>query len=319
MTIIITCSLFIVGLLFIIKGGDWFIDSAAWVARITGMPEVFIGATIVSLGTTFPELMVSTTSAIRGHTDMALGNAIGSTICNIGLVLGISNLISPSKINSRIYNIKAVIMVCCAVAFIFMAQDGKIDIKDTILLLMGLIIYIFVNLLEVDIKKNFYKGKKTDKHAAIEPNEARMNGLKFITGAGLVIIGARMLVDNGIIIANLLKIPDMVISLTLIALGTSLPELVTSIAALIKGHRNMAVGNIIGANILNLTMVIGVSSLFRSLTVPLQIIKLDLPYSLTLMTVLTVPTVLTRKISRLHAAVLLMLYATYLYILFIIK
>lgn len=317
--IIVTCFLFFVGLLFIIKGGDWFIDSAAWVARITGMPEVFIGATIVSLGTTLPELMVSTTSAIKGHADMALGNAIGSAICNIGLILGFTNLISPSKINSRIYSIKAIIMVCYAGGLMFLARDGKIGTKDTILLLMGLVVYIFINLLEVDFKKNSYRSKKKGKHIAITAKEIGMNGLKFVTGAGLVIIGARLLVDNGIVIGNLLKIPAMIISLTFIALGTSLPELVTSIAALIKGHRNLAVGNIIGANILNITMVIGVSSLFRSLTVPAQIIKLDLPYSLIIMAVLTIPSLITRKISRLHAAVLLILYAAYLYILFVIK
>lgn len=314
--IIITCFLFVAGLLLIIKGGDWFIDSAAWAARITGMPEVFIGATIVSLGTTFPELMVSTTSAIKGHADMALGNAIGSTICNIGLILGITNLISPSRINSRIYNIKAIFMICCTGVLMFLSQDGKIGLKDTILLLMGLIIYIFINLLEVDIKKSSYGGNKAGKHNATAKREAITNSLKFITGAGLVIIGARLLVDNGIIIANLLKIPEMIISLTFIALGTSLPELVTSIAALIKGHRNLAVGNIIGANILDITMVIGVSSLFRPLAVPPQIVKLDLPCSLIIMAALAAPSLISRKISRLNAVLLLILYSAYLYILF---
>lgn len=317
--IIITVFLFALGLLLIIKGGDWFIDSAAWAARITGMPEVFIGATIVSLGTTFPELMVSTTSAMKGHADMALGNAIGSTICNIGLILGLTSLISPSRINSRIYNIKAVIMVFYTVVLIFLAKDGNIDTKDTLLLLMGVILYILINLLEVNFKKNSHTDKKSQKYVAITSKEIRINAFQFIAGAGLVIIGARLLVDNGIVIAKFLKIPEMIISLTFIALGTSLPELVTSIAALIKGHRNLAIGNIIGANILNITMVIGISSLFGALPVPLQIIKLDLPYSLAIMTALAAPSVITRKIGRLHAAVLLMLYIIYLYILFIIK
>ncbi|PKM52361.1 MAG: hypothetical protein CVV02_01005 [Firmicutes bacterium HGW-Firmicutes-7] len=316
MSIIITCLLFILGLILIIKGGDWFIDAASWIAKTTGMPEVLIGATIVSLGTTFPELMVSTTASIQGHGEMAIGNAIGSTICNIGLILGFCNIISPSKINSRIYTIKSFMMLCYAAVLMVMVLDGKIGKVDTILLLVGVIIYILVNYLEVNIKKTTLKRRGTYKHEKISLKEGCFNGLKFIAGACVIVVGARLLVDHGIVIASLLKVPQFIISLTLIALGTSLPELVTSVTALLKGYRNLAVGNIIGANILNMTMVIGVSSIFGEITVPNQIIRLDLPFSLMLMVVLTYPSIITWKINRIHASILLFLYILYIFLVF---
>jgi cation:H+ antiporter len=311
--------LFALGLIFIIKGGDWFIDSASWIAKITGMPEVLIGATIVSLGTTFPELIVSATSAIQGHTDMSIGNAIGSTICNIGLILGVCNLISPSKINSRVFNIKALIMVFYTVIFLFMSRDGIIGKSDSTILIICLLIYIFINYLEVNIKTSSKKlsSRHADKHKFITVTRSDLatNVLKFVLGSGLVVFGARLLVDYGVIIASMLKVPDILISLTAISLGTSLPELVTSISALLKGHRNLSVGNILGANILNISMVLGVSSGFVPLYVPTQTIKLDVPFSLLLMLILTIPSIFSWKITRAHAAVLLALYGLYLAIL----
>lgn len=321
MDVLTTCLLFVLGLLLIIKGGDWFIDAASWVAKITGMPDILIGATIVSLGTTFPELMVSATSAIQGHGDMALGNAIGSTICNIGLILGVCNVISPTKINSRIFNIKAFIMVFYIFALLLMSLDGKIGSMDTVLLILGVIVYVLVNYLEVRIKKNSPDNlKPAGIPAAISrratAKEKAGNILKFFAGAFSIVAGARLLVDNGIVLAAILKVPDVIISLTFIALGTSLPELVTSVTALVKGHRNLSVGNIIGANIINISMVIGTSSIFRPLDMPPQIRNWDLPFSILMIIALTLPSFVTRRISRVQAAVLLALYGIYIFISF---
>ncbi|WHH57045.1 calcium/sodium antiporter [Petroclostridium sp. X23] len=312
--------LFAIGLIFIVKGGDWFIESASWIAKITGIPEVLIGATIVSLGTTLPELMVSSTSAIQGHGEMAIGNAIGSTICNIGLILGLSNLISPSRISSRTYNIKAVLMVLYCIIFLIISLDGKISGIDSSILLTCLLFYIILNYLEVYnldtlLSKKSHRRTNKSNIVSITVKELSINMLQFFLGSGLVFFGAQLVVKYGVIIAALLKVPDMFISLTAIALGTSLPELVTSVTALIKGHRNLSVGNIIGANILNISMVLGVSSLFTPIDIPIQTLRLDIPFSLLLMLTLVIPSILTWKIKRLHASILLIQYIAYLSIL----
>ncbi len=304
--------IFIIGLVLIIKGGDWFIDSASWIARTTGMPEVLIGATIVSLGTTLPELVVSSIAAIDGHTEMAVGNAIGSTICNTGLILGVCNLLSPSKINSRIYNVKAIIMIFFTVVFLIMALDGKVGRVDSVLLIICLLIYILINYLEVGIKKSPQKRLRKNNIVAVSQKEVWINLFKFAMGSALIVWGANLLVDNGIIIASMLKVPHIIVSLTAIALGTSLPELVTSVTALIKGHKNLSIGNILGANILNISMVLGTSSLFNPLTISTQAIILHIPFSLLLMLVLTIPTIRSWRISRGHALILVSLYCLYL-------
>ncbi|MGE4282546.1 MAG: calcium/sodium antiporter [Clostridia bacterium] len=313
--------LFAVGLIFIVKGGDWFIDSASWIAKVTGIPEVLIGATIVSLGTTLPELVVSSTSALQGHTEMAIGNAVGSTICNIGLILGLCNLISPSKINSRTFNIKAILMVAYTFIFLILSFDGQISRTDSAILLICLLFYIMINYLEVYNINTFSSGKKAHKNInrnniiTVTSKEVLINMFQFLLGSFLIVSGAQLLVKYGVLIASILKIPDMIISLTAIALGTSLPELVTSVTALIKGHRNLSVGNIIGANILNISMVLGVSSFFAPLSVPAQTTYLDIPFSLLLMITLIIPSILTWKIKRFHAFILLAEYILYLFIL----
>lgn len=306
---------FVIGLVLIIKGGDWFIDSASWVARTTGMPEVLIGATIVSLGTTLPELVVSSAASLQGHSEMAIGNAIGSTICNTGLILGVCNLISPSKINSRVYNVKAVILIFYISIFFIMALDGKIGRMDSSILILCLLIYILVNYLEVNVKTTSSSRQKRSRFYVVTQKEIGMNLIKFVTGSICIVLGANLLVDNGIIIAGIFKVPHIVISLTAIALGTSLPELVTSVTALIKGHKNLSIGNILGANILNISMVLGISSAFRPLNITAPAIQLHIPFSFLMMLTLTAPTIFTWKISRIHASVLVGLYVIYLVIL----
>ncbi len=307
---ILPILLFIIGLLCIIKGGDWFIDSASWIARVTGMPEVLIGATIVSLGTTLPELMVSVTSTMDGYTEMAVGNAIGSIICNTGLILGICNLLSPSRINTRIYNLKAIIMIFYTTILFIMAQDGIIGRIDSSLLIIFLLIYILINYLEVTMKK--VPKIKRNHFIIVNKKEVLENIIKFAGGSIFIYFGASFLVDNGIIIASMLKIPQMIISLTAIALGTSLPELVTSVSALFKGHRNLSLGNILGANILNISMVLGISSVVTPLKINAMTLHLHIPFALLMMLTLIIPTIFSWRIRRGHAFVLLALYCFYI-------
>lgn len=323
---IIISVLFVIGLVIIIKGGDLFVDAAIWIAKKTGVPSILIGATIVSLATTLPELFVSTIASLHGYTDMAIGNALGSTICNIGFILGLGALISPIPVRRKFFSIKAFMMIVSLISFYSLAYDKVVTKFEGMLLLLLLGVYIMINILEVK-----YSNHGNSDYMEIG-NSSLVNSIfKFILGSALIILGARLLVDNGVKIAKLLDVPEQTISLTLIALGTSLPELVTSIVALIKGHRGMAVGNIIGANIINITMVLGISSLVaqsglaistRNINFADKILKdvpqalvLDIPMSFFMMIILLLAGTFHREIGRMHGLFLLLVYFSYLGIL----
>lgn len=308
----LSCILFLVGLILIIIGGNYFVDTATWIAKSTGIPEVLIGATIVSLATTFPELMVSVTSSLHGHPEMALGNALGSVICNTGFILGLCYLIKPSTISSKIFTLKGIVLLIYLVVSWVIYAKKTLTYLDSAILIFLLIFYFLLNLSIVQYKKSNYN---------YQPETVVIKKwfpilIRFISGITLIILGAKLLVTHGDKIAHLLGIPESFISLTLIALSTSMPELITSVIALIKGHTGISIGNILGANILNLTMVIGCSSLVNSpMPVSTQTIFLDLPTAFLINSILIVPSIFTRKVSRFQAALILASYITYILLL----
>jgi cation:H+ antiporter len=305
--------LFFVGFIFIVKGGDYFVDAATWMARITGLPEVFIGATIVSLATTLPETSVSVLSVVRQQPSMAIGNAIGSTICNTGFVLAVYNIIRPIKVQSRIFTLKGLLMITYIFILWIISFNGTIDRLSSLLLLFLLTVYIVFDVFIIQYRKT--QNSKMSFISVAKKKEIMENVLKFAVGITLILVGANFLVKYGVILARFWGVPTRIISLTLIALGTSLPELVTAISALIKGHSAISVGNIIGANILNITMVIGFSAQIRPLHVLSQTYYLDMPVSLILNSLLVLPSIFTKKISRLQAFVLFVGYCVYTVIL----
>lgn len=303
--------LFVAGLVLIILGGGWFVDAASWLAKVTGVSQVLIGATIVSLGTTMPELMVSTSSVVQGYSDLAFGNAIGSVIFNTGLILGVCNLISPSKIRSRGYVIKCIMLVCILIHVILASLDGELGAFDCFCLMCYLAVYITENYLEMKLKSPT-ESRAEREH--VSGGEIAKHITLFFVGIVCIFIGAQLLIDNGIAIARILGVSELIIGLTAVAIGTSLPELVTSVSAVIKGQRNIAVGNIIGANILNLTMVLGVSSMLGTIEIPRSSLLLDFPAALIIILALVVPSIAKHRISRVNAAVMLALYALYIFL-----
>lgn len=302
------------GLIFIIKGGDYFVDAATWTARVTGIPEFIIGATIVSLATTLPEATVSILSAIQNQPSMAVGNAIGSTICNTGLILGIYNIVKPSNVNSRVFVSKGILLIISLLTFWYLSKSFIINFQASIILLGLLCIYFIFSLVIAGYKK---KKNRSVKSKTVSKKEWLPNIAKFIFGAILILLGADLLVKHGVSIAQMWGIPSAVISLTLIALGTSLPELVTSITALIKGHAGLSIGNILGANILNITMVIGLSSQFMPLHISEQMYFIDIPVSILLNLFLVIPSIFSKRISRGQSILLLLIYFSYITMLFI--
>ncbi len=308
--------LFLVGLIFLIKGGDWFVDAATGIAHRFHMPELLIGATVVSIGTTLPEVMVSATSALGGHGEIAYGNAIGSVICNTSLIAALTIAIRPSAVDRRTLVTPVGAFFLCAAAYCIPAYTrGRFDRVTGFILLALFVLYMAYTVLQM---KKAPAAQASAQSAPPEGSLAKDVGMLAL-GAAVIAVGANLLVDNGTLIAKALGVPESVIALTFVALGTSLPELVTAITSLVKGHGALSLGNIIGANIFNLVLVSGASAALAPFDIPTATrvlgqpasLVLDLPLMILVMAVLTLPALVRGKLSRWQGVSLLCVYAAY--------
>ena len=390
---VIPVILFAIGLVLLIKGGDWFVDGATGIAHRFHIPEILIGATVVSIGTTLPEVMVSATGAMQGQGAMAYGNAIGSIICNTSLIAAITIAIRPAPVEKKSLRFPVIFFFCAAAFYAFTAYFfGEFALWAGIVLLCGFVGYMTVLVIqafrdrqpkeeitgelvldvlddEVDEDKQssvgdfigfllvaagliaaqvigivsnggfmvdttdlmefagFYlRGFLGVIFLAIGLAKAiAQNGLKLlnsnvlflILGAAVIAIGSTLLVDNGTIIAKELGVPSSVIALTFVALGTSLPELVTAITALAKGHGALSLGNVIGANIFNLVLVSGAAITIAPFAVPAEKVVngmnaslvVDIPVMFTVMAIMTLPALFRGKLARWQGILLLAIYA----------
>lgn len=315
MGLVMTLLVFLVGVVMIVKGGDWFLDSTIWIAEKTGISFGIIGATLVSVATTLPEFFVSSIASKEGLSDMAIGNSLGSYICNIAFIIGICSLIRPIKIKDKMFGFKGAMMLGYLCIFYIFASDGLISHGEGKVLVFLISVFILTNIFE------HRKDNKKGRNKKIQPSkkeEIILIGLKFTIGALLIVYGADLLVDTGVEIANILKIPKRVISLTLLAIGTSLPELVTAVGSIIKGHQNISIGNILGANIMNISIVLGGSALVspQGLMVSRQTLIFDIPMAAFVSLVFIVAGIYTEKINRIIGLGLLSIFGAYLFILF---
>ena len=311
---LIPVLLFIVGLLFLIKGGDWFVDGASALARRFHLPELLIGATVVSIGTTLPEVMVSTMSALSGHGEIAYGNAIGSVICNAALIAAITIAVRPGKVDPKTLKMPVLFFFAAAAVYCVAAYGfGKFTRPMGFIMLAMFVAYMAANVIQM---KNAPAEQHDDEEEAMPLPKMLV---LLVAGAVLIAVGANLLVDNGTLIAQALGVPESVIALTFVALGTSLPELVTAITSLIKGHSDLSLGNVVGANVFNLVLVSGVSVTLAPFTVPQSAtifgmnssLVLELPVMLAVMVLLTAPALLTGKLSRAQGIALLAIYAVF--------
>ena len=312
---LIPVLLFIVGLLCLIKGGDWFVDGATGIARRFKVPELLIGATVVSIGTTLPEVMVSTTSALTGHGEIAYGNAIGSVICNAALIAAITIAVRPGKVDPKSLRVPVLFFFAAAALYAGVAYTtGYFSRPIGFVLLALFVAYMVCNVL---VMKNA-PAPEEEEEAAEEMSFAKEIGL-LILGAVLIAVGANLLVDNGTLIAQALGVPESVIALTFVALGTSLPELVTAITSLAKGHGSLSLGNVIGANVFNLVLVCGMSISVAPFSIPQNStilginssLVMDLPVMFAVMLILTVPALLKGRLSRWQGVLMLCIYAAF--------
>ena len=322
--------LLIFGFILLIKGGDWFVDASVGIAKRFGLPELLIGATVVSIGTTLPEVLTSVFAATGGSGDIAYGNAIGSIICNTALIAAITVAIKPGKVDGKtlIFPVSAFFAVTAFYALNAYVAKG-FALWAGIVLLVCFVIYMVINVL--NMKKTpstdaIELGEIAESHEAEDDGEDGGSNLikdfiMLIVGAATIAIGASLLATNAESVAvNYLNIPPVVVGVTIVALGTSLPELVTAITSLMKGHGSLSLGNIIGANIFNLVLVSGAAITIAPFKLPaaLQLgsipasLIIDIPLVFITMGLLTVPTIITGKLKRWQGVTLLALYVGFI-------
>ena len=313
---IVSVLLFAVGLVLLIKGGDWFVDGATGIARRFHLPDIVVGATVVSIGTTLPEVMVSATGAMLGQGAMAYGNAIGSIICNTALIAAISVAVNPGPVNTKSMTMPVIFFffsaaIYCVAAYIM----GEFTRPLGLILLAIFVVYMIIT-----VRQGLKNPDQAEEEETDSKNRTFLQDLFWlVVGAALIALGADLLVDHGTIIARELGVPETVIALTFVALGTSLPELVTTITSLRKGHASLGIGNVIGANIFNLVLVSGISVTLAPFEVPVgnlifgrnASLVMDIPVMLTVMVLLTFPALASKKLHRWQGIVLLCIYAAF--------
>lgn len=306
----------IIGFVLLVKGADFLVDGASNIAKKMHIPEIIVGLTIVSIGTSMPELFVSVTSAIEGHSDMSIGNIIGSNVCNLMLILGLSAIISSIKFQKQTKLIEIPICLFITLIFtLFCNTSNKLDRLESIILLILFVLFIMYTVF-IGLKNKTKNDSK--KELEIQNISMLKNIIYLVLGIVGLKFGGDFVVDNSVIIAKDFNISEKIIGLTILAIGTSLPELVTSVTASIKGNSDIAVGNIIGSNIFNILLILGVSSFINPVsfnpTYNIQLIILLLGTVL-----LSVFSIIPPKneVSRSNGVIYLIMYAIYMVILFI--
>lgn len=309
--------LFVVGLVLLIKGGDWFVDGATGIAHRFHLPELLIGATVVSIGTTLPEVMVSATAAVGGHGEIAYGNAIGSIICNTALISAITISVAPGLVDRKSLRTPVLAFFIAAAFYVAMALTGTFTRWSGIVLLVMFVVYMVITVRQAFANPDTVESEEEEDESG--KTSVAKEVILLVIGAALIAVGARLLVDNGTLIAQALGVPESVIALTFVALGTSLPELVTAITSLVKGHGALSLGNVIGANIFNLVLVSGMSITLNPFAVPASkligglnaSLVVDTPVMLFVMAFMTLPALIRGKLSRAQGIILLCIYAAY--------
>ena len=311
------------GFILLIKGGDWFVDAATGIAKRFHLPELLIGATVVSIGTTLPEVMTSAMGAMSGAGAIAYGNAIGSIICNTALIAALTIAIKPGKANKKTLIFPVVFFFVLAAFYAFNAYVFKgFERWSGIVLLVAFVIYMIVNV--INMKKNPEEVEIEEIETEAESDENKGNLLKdllfLVIGAAVIAVGAYLLVESATDIAHQLGVPESVIGLTVVAIGTSLPELVTAITSLVKGHGSLSLGNIIGANIFNLVLVSGVAITINPFSIPMNSmlfgqnasLVLDLPVMFLVMGIMTLPALFKGKLRRWQGISMLAIYIAFM-------
>lgn len=319
---------FFIGLILICKGGDWFVDAASKLSETLGIPKYVIGATIVSFATTMPEIIVSVAAALDGHSAMAIGNAVGSVSANTGIILALSLFFLPVAIKREEYLFKNSLYIGTLLLLLISFKDRIFDRADCLLLLLAGILFLVEN-----VKNAVCKKEDTILHKKIQAGKSGEKKVKnkrskwkekqrsiwetffwFCIGAVCIVAGSELLVHSACKIAEILHISEAIISVTIVAMGTSLPELVTTVTAILKKESSLSVGNIIGANMIDSAFILPICTLLsgEKLPVSLQMAQIDMPLCILISVLALLPMLIRQKIKRRDGILVFSIYAGYL-------
>ena len=309
----IAACLFVVGILFVIKGGDWFVDSASWFAEAFGIPKFVVGATVVSFATTLPELLVSVRAAMNDSAQLAIGNAIGSVTANTTLIMGVSLVAMAGIVSRKEFALKGGLLLAAVVGITLLSLSGLLPVWSAIILWAIFIAFMASNLIEG--KKS--AGLNPEKAESFDKKEIPNKILWFVLGTAAIVFGAEFLVSSGKTIASGIGISETIIGFTVIALGTSLPEFVTTLTAIRKKENSLSVGNIVGANIIDTTLILPLCAVINGKPLPVDKINLvfDFPVCILAVTVAIIPTVIQGRFKKWQGYALLTIYGLYMLLL----
>jgi cation:H+ antiporter len=326
--LLIQSILFIAGITGVYFGAEWLVKGSSKLSRDLGIKPIVIGLTVVAFGTSSPELAVSLTASIKGSNDIAIGNIIGSNIANIGLILGISAIVLPLQVEKIIMKRELPLMIAISAALYFMAIDKRIGLIDGVILFTGIIIFVsyqVYNTLNSKRKSGNSTGSADDK-TCITENAGKQspagrkhllyNILYIVIGLACLLVGSHILVKSAIFIAGRLGVSEMLIGLTVVAFGTSVPEMATSVVSVLRKEADICVGNVIGSNIFNILMVIGSVALVRPLNVERGTLFFEFPVML-LFSVALIPMIRgSLRVNRLAGCLLTAGYFVFIFLLF---
>ncbi len=307
----VAAVIFVVGLVLTIKGGDWFVDSASWFAEATGIPKFVVGATVVSFATTLPELLVSVRAAMNGSAQLAIGNAIGSVTANTTLIMGVSLVAMAGIVSRKSFSLKGGLLLVAIVGLTALSLNGMLPTWSAFVLWAIFLIFMISNVIEGK------KSAESDEIDAYEKKEIPSKVFFFIIGTASIVFGAEFLVSAGKTIAKGVGISETIIGFTVIALGTSLPEFVTTLTAIRKKESSLSVGNIIGANIIDTTLILPLCAVINGTALPVERINLvfDFPVCIAACAVAIIPTIIMGKFKKWQGFALLAIYASYMVLL----
>lgn len=310
---IVSVIFIILGFIFLIKGADFLVDGSSRLAKIFHIPEIVIGLTIISIGTSMPELFISTTSAVEGYPDMAIGNIIGSNIVNLLFILGLSAILSPIAVQKSTKKFDIPICLIVTIIFMIICNTNKVITQQEGFILIALFILFIIYTIYTALKN------KTNDEINLEEDKSILKNV-FLIFLGILSlkIGGDITVDHSVNVARYFNLSEKVIGVTILAIGTSLPELVTSVSASIKGKSDIAIGNILGSNIFNMLLIIGACSIISPITYNINYNK-DLIILINGLLLLPLFTMIypKDKIGKFNGAIFLFMYVEYIISLFI--
>ena len=306
--LLVAAGIFAVGLVLTIKGGDWFVDSASWFAEATGIPKFVVGATVVSFATTLPELLVSLRAAMNGSAQLAIGNAVGSVTANTTLIMGVSLVAMAGAVSRKEFSLKGGLLLAATVLLTVLSLNHALPVWSAYVLWAIFLVFMTSNLIE---------GKKCagkELSDSYEKKDVPAKVLFFVLGTASIVLGAEFLVSSGKTIAAGIGISETIIGFTVIALGTSLPEFVTTLTAIRKKENSLSVGNIVGANIIDATLILPLCAVINGQPLPVERVNLvfDFPVCIAACALAIVPTIIQGRFKKWQGYALLTMYALYM-------